>query len=93
MKPLELTWYPLDRSYPTGYRLPRDVRITVRGATARAERKRLTDAELAAEVHFMGAELQAQYALHDFRCADTTRDRYWTLHRFATTDSHDQEET
>lgn len=89
MKPLELTWYPLDRSYPTGYRLPRGTRVSWRSADTWAKIKRLTDAELAAEVHCMDAELLSLYELHDFHRADTTRDRYWTLHRFATTDSHD----
>lgn len=49
MKPLELTIYPLDPSFPAGYKLPRDTRITFVAANRAAKEKRLTEPELAAE--------------------------------------------
>ena len=49
MKPLELTIYPLDMTFPAGYRLPRCSYVTRRAADRMAEEKRLTTAELSAE--------------------------------------------
>lgn len=49
MKPLELTVYPLDPTFPAGYKLPRDTRITFAAANRMAKEKRLTSVELAAE--------------------------------------------
>lgn len=49
MKDLELTVYPLDPSFPRGYKLPRDTRITFVAANRMAKAKHLTSTELAAE--------------------------------------------
>ena len=51
LKPLELTIYPLELTFPAGYKLPRDTRISYRAADRMAAEKRLTEPELAAEYH------------------------------------------
>lgn len=57
MKPLELTVYPLDPSFPAGYKLHRDTRITFAAANRMATEKRLTEPELAAELWRNESEL------------------------------------
>lgn len=99
LKPLELTVYPLELTFPAGYKLPRDTRITFNAANRMAEQKRLTNAELAAEywraclvsdVIKLGSEMPEHLATLDYETAN----RYaHTMHRFATLPHHDEEVT
>lgn len=84
MKPLTLTIYPLDPSFPRGYVLPRDTRITYAAANRASARKHLTDTELAAEYHQQAA--YTTYWEHRTTAAHTAtnQDRLETLRRFAT---------
>jgi hypothetical protein len=90
-KPLELTIYPLDLSFPAGYVLPRDSRVTFRAANRIARDKRLTDAELAAEYHGQAARvaLIEDSSPHNSAGPSAYR-KLETLHRFATLPHHDE---
>ena len=83
MKSLVLEVFPLNPSFPRGYVLPRDTRITFAAANRGAKEKHLTPAELAAEYHQQAAYTECwtnrTTAAHD----QTNRDRLHTLRRFA----------
>ena len=87
MKPLELIAYPLDTSFPRGYVLPRDTRITVRAAERIAKNKRFTAAELAAELWH---SIASYYALVPSPEAVMEASRNRTIERFATLPHYDE---
>ncbi|NKG21077.1 hypothetical protein [Paeniglutamicibacter terrestris] len=89
---LVLTVYPLDMSFPIGYRLPRDTRVTLAHVNRWAREKHLGDAELA-------AEYQRARGLYEMECAAAfeagvpeeidphvqwIKARLLAIHRFAT---------
>lgn len=89
LKPLELTIYPLDPSFPAGYKLPRDTRITHRAANRMATEKRLTSAEVAAE--YWRASSGADEVNYDRRFDEESINGI--LHRFATLPHYDEQDT
>ncbi|WP_427017849.1 hypothetical protein ACQCSX_04340 [Pseudarthrobacter sp. P1] len=98
-EPLVLTVYPLDPSFPAGYKLPRDTRITYRAANKAAREKRFTDAELAAESWRAEADWRNAYRYAPIPGTGTwspsiyaADDRNNTMRRFATKPDYDQEE-
>lgn len=99
MKPLELTIYEHRRTCECcsgWYKLPGSLRVVgPTEARRRAEAKRLTDSELAAE-YFNAEALCRCIIMHDEgNSADAlTREGgiQYTLHRFATHDHYDHED-
>lgn len=92
MKPLELIAYPLDMSFPRGYVLPRDTRVTFRAAERMAREKRLTNAELAAE--YWKQEPVPDRVMECMGVSDPAHDealeKVAILHRFATLPHYDE---
>lgn len=102
LKPLELTIYPLELTFPAGYKLPRDMRITYRAADRMAAEKRLTEPELAAEYESARCDaMLMSYAdyfwapLGDTWSSDpaTIDRRAQTMLRFATLPHYNEEVT
>lgn len=98
-KPLELTAYPLDLGFPSGYVLPRDTRVTFRAANRMAHEKRFTPAELAAEAWAARAAFD-RTSFNEISSGDEFSDKRWayvtdrlnTLYRFATLPHYDEDQ-
>lgn len=81
MKPLVLNIYPLDPSFPRGYVLPRDTRVTFAAANRAAKEKHLTAAECAAEYFKARDQCLIEIRPGAFEFDESMAE---TLHRFAT---------